>query len=212
MYSKVRPDLYVFASLRRDHTSLMMICFSCWLEIVPIAAIASALLAYVYSTRYYGYWTALGVPHTKPTPLLGHFAEPTMGCESGTTIIDALYKRFAGHRFFGLYQLRHPMLVVRDPVLVHTVLTTEFGSFHDRLMSRESFKYDELFNNIVNLRGDKWKAVRAKLSPTFTVAKLKAMFASLHVCTGQLTDKLLLLTSGGQGITFHNNNMNIEPV
>lgn len=189
-----------------------MICFSCWLEFVPIAAIASALLAYVYSTRYYGHWTALGVPHTKPTPLLGHFAEPTMGRESGTTIIDALYKRFAGHRFFGLYQLRHPMLVVRDPVLVHTVLTTEFGSFHDRLMSRASFKFDELFNNLVNLRGDKWKAVRAKLSPTFTVAKLKAMFASLYVCTGQLTEKLLLLTSGGQGITFHNNNMNIEPV
>ncbi|CAI6360815.1 unnamed protein product [Macrosiphum euphorbiae] len=177
-----------------------MICFSCWLEIVPIAAIASALLTYVYCTRYYGHWTALGVPHTKPAPLLGHFAGPTMGRESGTITVDKLYRRFTGHRYFGVYQLRHPMLVLRDPVLVHAVLATEFSSFHDRMMSRTSFEHDGLFNSLVNLRGDKWKAVRAKLSPTFTVAKLKAMFASLHVCTGQLADKLLLLTSGGQGI------------
>ncbi|KAF0768480.1 cytochrome P450 6a2-like [Aphis craccivora] len=180
-----------------------MICFGCWLEILPVAAaaaIVSVLLAYAYCTRHYGHWAALGVPHTKPTPLLGHFAGPTLGRESGTVTVDTLYRRFVGHRYFGVYQLRHPMLVLRDPVLVHSVLATEFASFHDRVMNRTSFEHDGLFNSLVNLRGDRWKAVRAKLSPTFTVAKLKAMFASLHVCTGQLVDKLLLLTSDGQGI------------
>lgn len=176
----------------------------CWqnflVEVFPILTVIVGLLAYKYCTYHYKHWKTLGVPHTKPLPLLGHFADPILRRHSSTTTIDTLYRHFKDHRYFGIYQLRHPLLILRDPELVHTVLTKDFGSFHDRLMDRKSFEHDQLFNNLVNLKGDKWKAVRAKLSPTFTVAKLKAMFNDLQVCTGQLVDKLSQLTSEDQGI------------
>lgn len=154
---------------------------------------------YRYFARRYKHWENLGVPHTEPVPLLGHFADPTLGRRSATLTIDSLYKRFDGHRYFGMYQLRHPLLVLRDPELINAVLTSDFGSFHDRLPSRKSFECDRLFENMVNLTGDRWKSVRAKLSPTFTVAKLKAMFGDLYACTDQLVDKLSQLTPDGQG-------------
>lgn len=176
----------------------------CWrtlfTEIFPVLAVVAVTLSYKYCTYHYRHWKTLGVPHTEPSPLLGHFAGPTLGRESGTATVDRLYRRFDGHRYFGVYQLRHPLLVLRDPELVHAVLTKEFGSFHDRLMDRTSFEHDQLFNSLVNLKGDRWKAVRAKLSPTFTVAKLKAMFGDLRACTDQLANKLSLLTADGQSI------------
>lgn len=179
-----------------------MIC--CWQtflsEVLPAFTVVVGLLIYKYCTYHYKHWKTIGVPHTKPLPLLGHFADPILGRHSMTTTTDSLYRNFKGHRYFGIYQLRHPVLVLRDPELVHTVLTKDFGSFHDRLMNRKSFEHDQLFNSLVNLRGDKWKTVRAKLSPTFTTAKLKAMFSDLQMCSDQLVDKLLQLTSESQGI------------
>lgn len=169
-------------------------------EVLPALTVIVGLLAYKYCTYHYKHWKTLGVPHTKPLPLLGHFADPILGRHSSTTVVHSFYRHFEGHRYFGIYQLRHPLFVVRDPELVHAVLTKDFGSFHDRLMDRKSFEHDRLFNNLVNLKGDKWKAVRAKLSPTFTVAKLKAMFNDLRVCADQLADKLSQLTSDDQGI------------
>uniref|UniRef100_A0A2S2R270 Cytochrome p450 n=1 Tax=Sipha flava TaxID=143950 RepID=A0A2S2R270_9HEMI len=162
--------------------------------------VAAAYLAYRYSTYYYGYWAERGVPHAEPTTLLGHFARPILGRENSAFTVDSHYRRFGGHRYFGMYQLRHPILVLRDPELAHAVLTKDFASFHDRLTSRTSFKHDQLFSNVVNLTGDRWKAVRAKLTPTFTTARLKTMFADLYVCTDRLMNKLSLLTSDDQGV------------
>lgn len=178
----------------------------CWksilLEYFPILTILTVFSAYKYCTYHYKHWKNLGVPHTKPWPLFGHFADPILGRQSGILILDTLYQHFNCHRYFGVYQLRHPMLILRDPDLVHAVLVKDFGSFHDRLMDRTSFKHDQLFNNLVNLKGEKWKAVRGKLSPTFTIAKLKSMFDELHVCTNQLMKKLAQEVTGDQGKTF----------
>lgn len=178
--------------------------YCCWRTIArdflpALILILTILYLYKHFIYHYKYWKTLGVPHTDPVPLLGHFADPTLGRKSSVKTIDSLYKHFQGHRYFGMYQLRHPMLVLRDPELVNVVLTRDFGSFHDRVLSRKSFEYDPLFEHLVNLRGEKWKSVRAKLSSTFTVVKLKAMFGDLRVCTYQLIDKLLELTSDGQG-------------
>lgn len=181
-------------------------------DAVPLLlAIAAAVsLSYAYCTRHYGHWERLGVPCTDPTPLLGHFAEPTLGRRPATAVIDSLYRRFRSRRYFGVYQLRRPVLVVRDPELVHAVLTKEFGSFHDRLAGAQSFQHDPLFHHLANLRGDRWRAVRSKLNPTFTVSKLRSMFGDLRSCTEQLADKLSELTSGGQGIRTRINSTTVR--
>lgn len=156
-------------------------------------------LAYKYSTYHYGHWKKFAVPHTKPTPLFGHFRETIMGRQHTVELIRSLYYQFENHRYFGIFEVRNPTLVLRDPELVHTVMVKDFGSFCDRRPDKTSFEYDELFDNLVHLRGDKWRAVRSKLTPTFTATKLKSMLGEINICLNRLMDSLDEQTSNNNG-------------
>lgn len=149
-----------------------------------------ALAGYKYATYHYDKWKKLGVPYTEPVPPFGNIGETIMGRTPLAQSIHAYYERFDGTRFFGIYEARDPVLVVRDPALVHAVMVKDFGSFHDRLANDVSFKHDKLFDHLVHLRGDKWKSVRSKLSPTFSAAKLRSMLGDINECTARLVDNL----------------------
>lgn len=157
-------------------------------------------LSYFYLTYHYGKWTKLGVPHAVPTPPFGSLGDVVAGRAPLVDVIHSLYREFDGQRYFGIFEGRQPLLVVRDPQLVHTVMVKDFRSFVDRNASKESFVHDKLFDHLVNLRGDQWKAIRAKLSPTFSATKLKCMLGDLNVCTARLIDNLNGQITNNNGI------------
>ncbi|XP_050427221.1 probable cytochrome P450 6a14 [Adelges cooleyi] len=169
-------------------------------EVWTVLLAALAFAVYKYCTYRYDYWKKRGVPHTRPTPLLGHFSGPVLRRAPLAYVVDDLYRKFAGHPCFGIYQARCPMLVVADTRLINAVMCKDFGSFHDRLPSDVSFKTDPLFKNLLNLRGAQWKAVRSKLTAIFSTAKLKNMYADMGVCIDGLVDKLQRLTPDGQAV------------
>lgn len=68
-----------------------------------------------------------------------------------------------------------PFLVINDPELIRLVLIKEFNKFPDRGLYFND-KIDPMSNNLFLLPGEKWRRLRAKLSPTFTSGKLKQMF------------------------------------
>lgn len=76
----------------------------------------------------------------------------------------------SSERFIGMYGVFQPILLVRDPELVHNILAKDFDHFTDR--------------------GDKWKSLRVKLSPTFTSGKLKSMFPTFVDCGHGLQNHL----------------------
>jgi len=67
-------------------------------------------------------------------------------------------------------------VVVQDPDLIKNILVKDFDHFADRRL----FKFpesDTLFARmLVTQKGDKWKDLRSKMSPTFTTGKIKRMF------------------------------------
>lgn len=165
-------------------------------------------LCYKFSTYHYDKWKKLGVPHTKPTPLFGHFREILTGKNSLTQLVHTFYHHFGDKQYFGMYEARHPILVIRDPELIHTILVKDFGSFHDRNSHKISFKYDKLFDHLVNLRGEQWKSVRTKLSPTFSTAKLKLMLSDINECSTRLIENLKqqIKTNDGMILLLYNYN------
>lgn len=161
-----------------------------FLQYSAVVLLAAAALAYKYATYHYGKWKRLGVPHEEPAPMVGNVGATVAGRAHPKDLLHALYRRYRGHRYFGVYVGRDPALVLRDPGLVHAVMVRDFAHFYDRLRDKTSFRHDQLFDHLINLRGARWKAVRAKLSPTFSAAKLKAMLADMNVCTARLAVNL----------------------
>lgn len=154
------------------------------------AILLATFLAYMYATYHYGHWKNMGVPHDPPTTLFGNMGDIILGRKPLYAVVQSHYDRFDGRPYFGMYEARKPALVVRDPELVYTLMIKEFGSFYDRNADKVSFEHDKLFDHLVNLRGEQWKAIRSKLSPTFSAAKLKFMLSDINVCSGRLLENL----------------------
>ncbi|EFN77011.1 Cytochrome P450 9e2 [Harpegnathos saltator] len=66
--------------------------------------------------------------------------------------------------------------MLRDPELIKSIALKYFDMF----MDHRSFVKDDqdplMSNNLFSLRGDKWREIRAVLSPAFTSSKMKNMF------------------------------------
>lgn len=67
-------------------------------------------------------------------------------------------------------------LTILDPALIRSVLVKDFDHFADRRQFK-TLKNDVIFAKmLIALRGGQWKALRSKLSPTFTTGKIKRVF------------------------------------
>lgn len=173
-----------------------------FLQATTLFLLTMVFLAYKYLTYNYGKWEKLGVPFAEPKLFFGSLGETIAGRMPLVDLVQAFYRRFDGKRYFGMYEAREASLVLRDPQLVHTVMVKDFGSFYDRIASNASFVHDKLFDHLVNVRGEQWKSTRAKLSPTFTAAKLKSMMTDINECTSRLIANLRGQVTTNNGTFF----------
>ncbi|BES87461.1 cytochrome P450 [Nesidiocoris tenuis] len=100
---------------------------------------------------------------------------------------DKLYRQLAPHKVGGIYSYMNPVVMVRDPEYVHRVYATDFSSFVDRGFIVDETK-DPLDGHLFFLSGEKWRYLRAKLSPIFTSGKLKWMFEQMKSCSDKFVD------------------------
>lgn len=174
-----------------------MVC-GCLVTSATIFAVLFALV-YLYLKRTYSHWERNGI---KTLPgynfLLGHFKSNFPPKKPITFLIRDLYNATT-EPFVGIYTVLRPVLLVRDPELIKTILIKDFSYFTDRrVQSNED--YDPFQGNLFNLSGHKWKPLRAKLTPAFTSGKLKAMFSTLIDCGSSLQNYLDNLTV--KGVSF----------
>ncbi|CAD7079515.1 unnamed protein product [Hermetia illucens] len=126
--------------------------------------------------KRYTYWKDRGVPYLEPTipfgnlpPRQAHFKD----------IMEPFYKqKKPGAPFMGAYFFRTPVVIATDLDFVQNVLVKDFSNFHERGMYVNE-EDDPLSGHMFSLDGEKWKSLRAKLSPTFTSGKMKFMFPTV---------------------------------
>lgn len=145
---------------------------------VALWAIALAI-SYFYVKYLYSYWPRRGVPYFKPTFPFGNFGKILKQKLSLSEIIDELYRRTTVP-FIGVYGAFRPMLMIRDPDLIRTILIKDFQYFVDRGFYHDE-KADPLSAHLFSIEGDKWRNLRAELTPAFTMGKHKSSFFSNFV-------------------------------
>ncbi|XP_078033588.1 cytochrome P450 6a8 isoform X1 [Augochlora pura] len=138
-------------------------------------------ILYYFFTTTFNFWESRGVPFRKPIVLFGNFAPLLLFRKSLPECVQEMYEWFKDERFFGVFRVRSPVLILRDPDLIKDICVKNFSCFSNRGIPVNS--QDPLSGHLFNLEGKKWKSLRAKLTPAFSSGKLKRMFYLLEECS-----------------------------
>lgn len=97
-----------------------------WGLLNPTMVLVTAFLVavYAYSTWTHSHWSRLGVPSPEPpVPLFGHAMPSMLGRMHFMDVLHDLYRKMGtDQRFAGIYTMRTPQLLVKDPELIGTCM------------------------------------------------------------------------------------------
>lgn len=95
------------------------------------------LLLYIYFAKQYEYWSSKNVPHEKPVFPFGNLKR--MKVEETYSLFKKLYEKAKGEKFFGLWLLQNPILMIKDLDLINKVLIKNYEDFcnHDTYFAPE---------------------------------------------------------------------------
>ncbi|XP_020286743.1 cytochrome P450 9e2-like [Pseudomyrmex gracilis] len=146
--------------------------------------VVALIVLYLYLTRNYKYWQKRGIPCPDGiVPGVGHFWDFLSQKISLSECCRKLYNANQGHSMVGIYNFTSPMLMVRDPNLVKTVLQTKFTSFHENALKIDPELDPLLANNPFFTYGDKWMTGRKRLTYAFSSMRLKILLETVkQVC------------------------------
>ncbi|XP_032665501.1 cytochrome P450 9e2-like [Odontomachus brunneus] len=138
------------------------------------------LLGIHYLFRKFNYFNRNGIIHVPSVLILGDMAAIIFRRISFANFLQKLYYYKPNAKYFGFGTLQ-PVILLRDPELIKEIFIKNFDSFPNR-QSLSEFN-DILFSkNLSALRGQKWRDVRALLSPAFTSSKMKTMYTLMTEC------------------------------
>lgn len=165
--------------------------------IVTFALLLIALtIFYRYVREKQRFFEVNGVPHVKPTFLVGnHGGIFTRKFSVGEHARNVYNGTPADVRYMGYYNLLQPAFMIKDLDLIKELANKHFDNF----MDHTKFVVDDLeplfSNSLLSLSGDVWRERRAILSPSFTGSKLKGMFNLINQCALNFNDHMSQLVN-----------------
>lgn len=168
-----------------------------FVNVIIVLLVGVLTLLFICLKRKYSYWDRQGI---KTVPgfnyLTGHMNAKLFQTQLAN-LINGFYET-SNDAFSGIYLFLKPNLLVRDPELIRSILIKDFSYFVDREFPCDE-EHEPLSGHLFALPGQKWRNLRAKLSPTFTSGKLKAMFATL-VKSGSTLQSFLENVANSNGL------------
>ncbi|KAJ8949550.1 hypothetical protein NQ314_008179 [Rhamnusium bicolor] len=169
---------------------IMVISTSLFWDLLGVVT-ALLVIGYAYFKWAYLYWKRRNIPYLEPSLPFGNFFNLWKRDVAFGDWIQRIYKegKSKGYKYFGVYILSSPILIVTDLELAKHVMTKDFSNFVDRGVYTNEVD-DPLSEHLFATTGKKWRNLRVKLTPTFTSGKLKAMFQTLVDC-GLILEKYI---------------------
>ncbi|XP_049831017.1 cytochrome P450 6k1-like [Schistocerca gregaria] len=159
-----------------------------WLTELLVALSLVVVALYVWFSHSYKYWQKKGAPYLEPQFPFGNIYKSFVGKQSMPLDMAEAYRQLKGNRFGGIYFFKRPTLVVVDPDLIRSLLVKDFWTFQDRAAPVN--QKEPLSQHLLALRGNKWRRLRVKLTPTFTSGKMKMMFQTMADCGREMVKVL----------------------
>nr|UOW66143.1 cytochrome P450 6CY16 [Rhopalosiphum padi] len=159
-------------------------------NVTYISLISVFTAIYYYSTSTYEKWRKLNIPYVPPVPLFGNSFKMLTRLEDQIDMFEKMYYLFPDAKLFGYYQMRDPILMVRDPELINTILVKDFSYFTDHGIDVES-STSVVANSLFFYNGQRWRTMRQKLSPGFTSGKLKDTYCQINECSDEMVSGIV---------------------
>lgn len=153
-----------FIDLLRNH----------WL-ITTIFTLLSSVV-YFYVLQKWTYFRDRNVKFVRGWPIFGSTYRALLGLESGSRAYQRCYEAFPNERFIGVYEaFGSPAYLIRDPDLVKQMAISDFDYFLNHNVTLES-GIDPLIERVLFFaHDDRWRQLRATMSPNFTGSRMRAM-------------------------------------
>ncbi|XP_055619253.1 probable cytochrome P450 9f2 [Toxorhynchites rutilus septentrionalis] len=153
--------------------------------VILVATIVGLL--YRWLTKNHDYFNGKPVPALAVKPIFGSTASTILRQVSFTGFIKTLYDKYAGVKVFGLFDANTPIFVIRDPELIKKIGVKDFDHFMDHrpiFGPSDSDHPNVLFpKTLFAMTDQKWRNMRATLSPAFTGLKMRQMFELIVECS-----------------------------
>lgn len=83
----------------------------------------------------------------------------------------------------GVYKIRKPAVLIRDPELIRDVLVKNFNHFHDNDIEVDEKDDQIMGRNPFCLRGHRWKVVRGQVTACITTGKVSNFIVNKLILT-----------------------------
>lgn len=161
-----------------------------------LCVVLISLAIYRFLTSTFDHWKNQDVPYMpNPLPGFGHLL-PTMTLQENLgCLFQRIYNQTSAS-VIGIYYLRKPALIIRDPELVKSVLQSNFSSFHENMVNFTE-KLDPVYSRdpFYTINRDVWKEGRARIVSHLSNKKLKYLSLIIEEVCGKMSayvDKKIL--------------------
>ncbi|RZC37405.1 p450 domain containing protein [Asbolus verrucosus] len=154
-----------------------------------------------YCKWCYKYWCRKKLPYLEPSAPFGNVSRALRGEENMALTIRRIYDEMKakGWKHGGIFMALSPTYLAIDLDCVKNIMTKDFQNFVDR-STYSNGKDDPLSVHLASLSGDKWRNLRARLSPAFTAGKIRMMFRTLLECGVKLQKQMEVMCEDTQPI------------
>lgn len=151
--------------------------------IIWIILLLTILVAiYKYLTFNFNYFRDHNVPHKKPLPLFGNQIKFFTKQQSIPDFFLDIGNDFRDEAYVGFYECRTPSLFVLSADAVKQICIKNFDNFVNHSAFSEGASDELLCSSVFFMKDQKWRDMRATLSPAFTGSKIRMMFDLVRDC------------------------------
>ncbi|XP_011332126.2 cytochrome P450 6A1-like [Ooceraea biroi] len=136
-------------------------------------------LLYRYLTATFDFWKKRGVPGPDPVLFFGTMKDIILEKVYAGIHWKRMYDTYEDSKFVGLFNMRKPVLLLKDPKHIRDVCITDGSLFSTRGLPFYP-NAEPLIQFLFFVDGSVACPLRAKMSPMFTPSKLKEIFFTMQ--------------------------------